>query len=87
MGVIIKGTGYTNQVSKVIGHLKYIGFRSNEIAEQKVREDLNLEKGKFFTKNKNSENYKSFIKDIENDKRLKHSKSIKAHKLVFSLRG
>lgn len=86
MGVIVKGTGYTNQISKVIGHLKYIGFRSDEIAEKKVREELGLDKGRFFTKDKNSEDYKVFLKDIETDKRLKHSKSIKAHKLVFSLK-
>lgn len=86
MGVVLKGTGYTNQISKVKGHLKYIGFRSNEISENKIRDKLKLDKGKFFTKDKNSEDYRNFLKDIETDKRLQHSKSVKAHKMVFSLR-
>ncbi|WP_061311258.1 hypothetical protein [Clostridium botulinum] len=78
MGVFIKRTGGLNNISKLKSHLKYIGFRS--------REHKDDEKG-FFGKDDNYYQYNEFIDKIQNDKALKHPKAVKAHKLVFSLKG
>ncbi len=87
MGVVVRYTGRISQgVSKVLNHLKYIGFRSNENKEYEIREELNNNKSLFFTKDSDNKDYKEFLKDIEKNKALKHSKSVKAHKIVFSLR-
>lgn len=87
MGVVVKHTGYISKgISQVKAHLKYIGFRSDEVLTKVIREEFNLEKGKFFNDKKDSVDYKKFIKSIEDNKALKHKKSIKAHKFVFSLK-
>lgn len=71
----IKCTRALTQVSQVIAHVKYVGFRSKELQD----------KG-FFGRDNNYEDYKNFIKRIESNPALKHSKSIKAQKLIFSLK-
>lgn len=73
--VFIKCTRPLQTVQQIKSHAKYIGFRSKEVGE----------KG-FFDKYNNNSDYKEFIKTIEDNPALKHSKSVKAHKLIFSLR-
>lgn len=86
MGVIVKGLRYVQKIEHVKGHLKYIGFRSNELANSKAREEYGLDNTKFFSKDTNNADYKAFISRIENHKALKHSKSVKMHKMIFSLK-
>ena len=76
MGVFIKKTGGIKDICNLEAHLKYIGFRSREKKEDKG----------FFSRDSNNSNYKDFINRIKDNKALRHPKSIKAHKLVFSLR-
>ncbi len=78
MGVIVKKTGQLSKVSDLKAHIKYIGFRSQEI-------DKDLKDGRFFNDKFDNVNYKGFLKGIENNKALQHPKSIKGHKFVFSL--
>lgn len=77
MGVFVKKTGSINNTSKIKAHIKYIGFRSREVDEKT--------KG-FFDRNNNGVNYKEFLDRVKNDKALQHPKSVKAQKLIFSLR-
>lgn len=76
MGVFAKSTGYTKNFKTIKNHLKYIGFRSIEKEE----------KGAFFDRDNNKVDYKDFYKRLEENKALKHPNSVKAHKMVFSLR-
>lgn len=76
MGVFIKRTGGSKDIGNLKAHLKYIGFRSREKKDDKG----------FFSKDSNNANYKDFINRVKDNKALRHPKSIKAHKLVFSLR-
>lgn len=73
--VFLKSTRALNTIEQVTAHAKYVGFRSKELNE----------KG-FFDKNLNNSDYKLFIKKVGSHPALKFSKSIKAHKLIFSLR-
>lgn len=73
--VFIKNTRALNKINQVEAHAKYVGFRSKEISE----------KG-FFGRDSNKVDYKEFVKRIEKHPALQHSKSIKAHKLIFSLK-
>ena len=86
MGVVVKGLKYVQKIEHVKGYLKYIGFRSNELATSQAREEYGLDNTKFFSKDSNNADYKAFIDRIENHKALKHSKSVKMHKMVFSLK-
>lgn len=86
MGVVVKGLKYVQKIEHVKGHLKYIGFRSNELADSQAREEYGLDNTKFFSKDSNNADYKAFIDRIENHKALKYSKSVKMHKMVFSLK-
>lgn len=87
MGVVVKYTGrISSGIDQLEKHLKYIGFRSDENKEKEIRLEKEQDKSLFFNKDKNNKDYKDFIKEIEDNKALKHSKSVKAHKLVFSLR-
>lgn len=86
MCVVVKGLKYVQKIDHVKGHLKYIGFRSNELATSQAREEYGLDNTKFFSKDSNNADYKAFIDRIENHKALKHSKSVKMHKMVFSLK-
>lgn len=65
-------------IEELAGHLKYIGFRSQELSEEQ-------HKG-FFGRDNDHVNYKAFIARVKNNKALKHPRCVKAHKLVFSLR-
>ena len=85
MGVVVKGLKYVTQISKVKAHIKYIGFRSNELAVIKAREEYGLDNTRFFSKDENNADYKQFVERIENHKALRHPKSVKAHKMVFLL--
>lgn len=78
---VIKGFAGTNENVKIrnplktlADHLKYIGFRSKELTE----------KG-FFDMNSDNADYRKFVKRIEENKALRHSMCIKAHKLMFAL--
>ena len=86
MGVVVKGLKYVTSMSKVKAHIKYIGFRSNELAVAKAREEYNLDNTRFFSESENNADYKQFIERIENHKALQHPKSVKMHKMVFSLK-
>lgn len=86
MGVVVKGLRYAQNMAHVQRNIKYIGFRSNELATERVREELGLDKTRFFSKDSNNADYKAFIKRIETHKALRHPKSVKMHKLVFSLK-
>lgn len=86
MGVVVKGLKYVQKIDHVKGHLKYIGFRSNELATSQAREEYGLDNTRFFSKDSNNADYRAFIDRIENHKALKHSKSVKMHKMVFSLK-
>lgn len=77
MSVIIKKTGQVNKFTDLKAHVKYIGFRSQEIEKEN--------KGVFFNDKFDNVNYKSFVKNLESNKALKYPKSVKAHKFVFSL--
>lgn len=72
----IKHTGAVKNIKKVNAHLKYVGFRSREQGEEKS----------FFSEHSDKADYKAFLQRIESHKALKHSNSVKAHKIVFSLR-
>jgi hypothetical protein len=76
--VVIKNLRGLNQVKHVKEHLKYIGFRSQELNKE-------IHKG-FFSKDSNNTNMNEFIKRIEDNTALQHPKSIKIRKLVFSLK-
>lgn len=84
MAVIVKKTGHVTTLNKVKAHIKYIGFRSQEI-EREDGDIFKFPKGQFFNDKFNNVNYKHFIKGIEENNALKFPKSIKAHKFVFSL--
>ena len=86
MGVIVKGLKYVTQTSKVKAHIKYIGFRSNELAVTKAIKEYGLDNTRFFSKNENNTDYKKFIERVENHKALQHPKSVKIHKMIFSLK-
>lgn len=77
MGVLIKRTGGVQKIKDLKAHLGYIGFRSREKDDEK--------KG-FFNREVDNANFKEFVTRIETNRALKHPKSIKAHKLVFSLK-
>lgn len=68
------GSSNSSGLSMLVGHLKYIGFRSRELSE----------KG-FFDRNSDNADYRGFVKRIESNRALRHSQCIKAHKLVFAL--
>lgn len=73
--VFIKATRPLNKIEQVIAHAKYVGFRSKEVNE----------KG-FFGRDSDRVDYNEFVERIKNNPALKHSRSIKAHKLFFSLK-
>ena len=86
MGVVVKGLKYVTNTSKVRAHIKYIGFRSNELAVEEARKEYGLDNTRFFSKDENNADYKQFLERIENHKALQHPKSVKMHKMVFSLK-
>ncbi len=72
----VKWTGVLKSVKDVKAHAKYVGFRSQELNE----------KG-FFTKDHDQYHaYQNFIDRIKDNPALQHSKSAKAHKLIFSMK-
>lgn len=81
MGVFIKGVRGLQTIDQVKAHSKYIGFRSQE------KEKGDNQQAGFFSKDFDKyADYKSFIKRIKDNPALKHPKSIKAQKLIFSLK-
>ncbi len=73
--VIVKHTGGLSKIHSVKNHLKYIGYRSEEVKE----------KGHFDRENDRADMNK-FIDRIKENPALKHHRAIKVQKLVFSLR-
>lgn len=84
MPVIIKKTGHLTAIKQLKAHIKYIGFRSQEI-EREEGDIYKFPKGHFFNSNFDNVNFKSFVKNIEENKALRYKKSVKAHKFIFSL--
>ena len=68
------GPAKMNPISRLVSHLKYIGFRSRELSE----------KG-FFDRASDNTDYRKFVKRIMDNKALRHPLCIKAHKLMFAL--
>lgn len=73
--VFIKRTRGLQKIEQVKAHAKYVGFRAQE----------SKEKG-FFGRESDKVDYKDFVKRVENNPALQHSSSIKAQKLIFSLK-
>lgn len=73
--VLIKWKGALKNIDKLKSHIRYIAFRSQEIENKGL-----------FSKEHDNYNYKAFVDRIEKNPALKHSKSIKAHKFIFSLK-
>lgn len=81
--VIVKKTSQSNNFKKLKAHIKYIGFRSQEL--EKDEETFKIKGGQFFGKYADKANYKSFISGMEKNKALRYGKSVKSHNIVFSL--
>ncbi|MVP02136.1 hypothetical protein [Paenibacillus lutrae] len=62
----------------VEGHLKYIGFRSTELSKNGAG---------FFSPETDSADWKAYFKRIKEHPALQHSKSVKVHQAILSLRG
>lgn len=73
--VFIKMTRALQKISQVEAHAKYVGFRSKEANE----------KG-FFSRDEDRADYKAFIERIKKHPALQHSLTVKARKMIFSLR-
>lgn len=89
--VVIKKTGQIQGhkcISKLLSHLKYVGFRSDELERPQPHSgrEVTTERG-FFSADKDHADYKNFVSRVENNKALNHPLAVKAHKLVFSMRG
>jgi hypothetical protein len=69
--------GSVKDVKKIQSHLKYIGFRSRE---------RDPDDSIFFNDKTNKADWRDFYKKLENHKALQHSSTVKAHKMIFSLR-
>lgn len=69
--------GAVKDIKTIMSHLKYIGFRSRERDPD--------DKG-FFNDKSDIADWREFYKGIANHKALKHSSTVKAHKMIFSLR-
>lgn len=80
VGSYYQGKYYGDSVKnkeKIKSHLKYIGFRSRERdPNDKV----------FFDKHSLSADWLAFYNRIDTHPALQHSKTVKAHKIIFSLR-
>lgn len=76
--VFINKRGPAKDLKVLEKHLRYIGFRSRELQDE--------QRG-FFDKNGNGADFKRFYQRVAENPALQHSKMVKAHKLVFSLRG
>lgn len=86
MGVVVKGLKHVNDMGRVKAHVKYIGFRSDELATKRAINEYGLDNANFFSAERDNSDYKSFISRIANHKALQHQKAVKMHKLVFSLK-
>lgn len=86
MGVVVKGLKYVSNMGEVKAHIKYIGFRSDEVAKKDALKEYGLDNADFFSASRDNEDYKGFINRIEKHNALKHSKSVKMQKIVFSLK-
>ena len=76
--VFIKRTRGLQQVSQVLSHMSYVGRGSKTLAEH--------EKDAFFSRDEDSASKKEFLDRIRSHPSLQHPLSIKAQKLVFSLK-
>lgn len=71
--------GSSGATRKVLSHLKYIGFRSRELDFDKDTKGL-------FDEKSDQASLKKFYKSIENEPGLKHSSTVKIHKMIISLK-
>lgn len=70
------GSKNPNASRRVLSHLQYIGFRSREL-------DQETDTYGVFNKREDHASIKEFYDLITNDKALKHSNTVKMHKLVI----
>lgn len=71
--------GDKSATRKVLSHLKYIGFRSREL-------DFDKETKGLFDKNSEQASLKKFYSSIEKEPGLRHSSTVKIHKVIISLK-
>lgn len=76
---ILKGKNSRNfgekNINNAISHIKYIGFRSREIGDERG----------FFSEKSDHADYKSFIDRIKTNKALQHSDTVKIQKVIIAL--
>ncbi|MCM3032874.1 relaxase/mobilization nuclease domain-containing protein [Niallia sp. MER 6] len=71
--------GTAGATRKVLSHLKYIGFRSREL-------DFDRDTKGLFDEKSDQASLKKFYKSIENEPGLRHSSTVKIHKMIISLK-
>jgi uncharacterized protein (DUF2267 family) len=76
--VFIKRTRGLQKVDQVVAHASYVGRGSKTLGEH--------EKDAFFSRDSDKASRKEFIDRIKNHSSLQHHLSIKAQKLIFSLK-
>lgn len=69
----------SNSTRKVLSHLKYIGYRSRE-------HDLEQNTKGLFSEHSDNHNLKKFYESVKEEKGLKHSSTVKIHKMIVSLK-
>lgn len=70
--------GPVRDFDQVRSHLGYIGYRSRDVKDE--------HRGFFDNENDQKHHYKDFLDRIKKNPALQHSKSVKVHKMIFSLR-
>lgn len=68
---------YVKDLSSMQGHLKYIGFRSQELE--------GAQRG-LFNKNSSYADWKKFYEGVQNHPALQHSQTVKVHQMLISMR-
>lgn len=73
------GKGNSGATRKVLSHLKYIGFRSREL-------DFDRDTKGLFNEQTDNASLKEFYKSVKDEPGLKHSNTVKIHKVIISLK-
>lgn len=71
--------GSENSTRKVLSHLQYIGFRSREL-------DFDKETKGLFSASTDKASLKEFYRSIQEEPGLRHSNTVKIHKMIISLK-
>lgn len=77
MGQSVVKIQYSRSVTKVTTNLKYIGFRSRE---------LNQDKGYFTATEDRTKDYRPFLQEMTSHPALQHGATVKAHMILLSFR-